>query len=90
MKITLQPTHVGTIPAGHEAYTVNCHEDDGTELVLFNAVWDGKALTAINGTRKMPADPVAAADTMELAAEALAKRFVPPPALTPDSVVDQP
>ncbi len=76
MKITLQPTHVGTIPAGHEAYTVNCHEDDGTELVLFNAVYDGVALTAVNGTLKLPDDPVADG-TLEAASEVLASRFLP-------------
>ena len=86
MKITMQPTHVGTLPAGHEAYTVNCHEDDGTELVLFNAVWDGKALTAINGTRKLPADPVAAADTMELAAKNLAESFLATNAAVGDAI----
>lgn len=85
MKITLQPTHVGTIPADHAAYTVNCHEDDGTELVLFNAVWDGAALTAVNGTRKLPKDPVATG-TVEAAAEALASRFLPTPEAAPDSV----
>lgn len=74
MKITLQPTHIGTLPPGHEAFTVNYHDDDGAEIVLFNAVYDGAALTAVNGTRKLPADPVATG-ALEAAAEALASRF---------------
>ncbi len=85
MKITIQPTHLGNLPAGHQAVTVNCHDDDGTELVLFNAIWDGEALTAINGTRKLPEDPAASADTIEAAAEALAAQFLPAAELAPDA-----
>lgn len=77
MKITIQPTHLGNLPAGHQAVTVNCHDDDGAELVLFNAVYDGAMLTAINGTRKLPEDPAVSADTIEAAAEVLAYRFLP-------------
>lgn len=84
MKITIQPTHLGSLPAGHQAVTVNCHEDDGTELVLFNAVYDGTALTAVNGTRKLPDDPVAAG-SLEAAAEALAARFLPAAEPAPDA-----
>jgi hypothetical protein len=74
VKITLQPTHIGPLAAGQSAYTVNCHADDGAEIVLFNAVYDGSALTAINGTRKLPEDPVAEG-SIEAAAEVLAGRF---------------
>jgi len=79
MKITIQPTHIGQLAAGESAVTVNCHEDDRTEIVLFNAVYDGLKLTAINGTRKLPEDPVAEG-TIEAAAEILATRFSPPAA----------
>lgn len=86
MKITIQPTHLGNLPAGHQAVTVNCHDDDGAELVLFNAVYDNAvtALTAVNGTRKLPAEPVASG-TLEAAAEALAIRFLPADEATADA-----
>ena len=77
MKITIQPTHLPNLAAGETGLTVNCHEDDGSEIVLFNAVYDGAKLTAINGTRKLPADPVAEG-TIEAAAEVLAGRFEAP------------
>ena len=86
MKITIQPTHLGNLPAGHQAVTVNCHDDDGAELVLFNAVYDGAALTAVNGTRKLPAEPVASG-TLEAAAEGLAGRFLPALEPTADASV---
>lgn len=77
MKITIQPTHIGELPSGSSAFTINCHDDDGKEIVLFNAVYDGVKLTAINGTRKLPEDPVAEG-TIEAAAEVLAGRFEVP------------
>lgn len=85
MKITIQPTHLGNLPAGHQAVTVNCHDDDGAELVLFNAVYDGSALTAVNGTRKLPQDPVAAG-AIDAAAEVLAGRFLPSAEPVPEAV----
>ena len=77
MKITIQPTHLGQLAAGESAVTVNCHADDGSEIVLFNAVYDGSTLTAVNGTRKLPEDPVAEG-SIEAAAEVLAGRFSAP------------
>lgn len=77
MKIIIQPTHLGQLAAGDSAVTVNCHDDDGAEIVLFNAVYDGVKLTAINGTRKLPEDPVAEG-AIEAAAEVLAGRFEVP------------
>lgn len=77
MKITIQPTHLGQLAPGESAVTVNCHADDGSEIVLFNAIYDGDKLTAINGTRKLPADPVAEG-AIETAAEMLAGRFEVP------------
>lgn len=74
MKITIQPTHLPNLAPSETGVTVNCHEDDGSEIVLFNAVYDGAKLTAINGTRKLPADLVADG-TIEAAAEVLAGRF---------------
>ncbi|KZC23553.1 hypothetical protein RHOFW104T7_13200 [Rhodanobacter thiooxydans] len=74
MKITIQPTHIGQLAAGESAVTVNCHDDDGAEIVLFNAIYDGVKLTAINGTRKLPEDSVAEG-AIEAAAEVLAARF---------------
>lgn len=74
MKITIQPTHIGQLAPGESAMTVNCHDDDGAEIVLFNAVYDGAKLTAINGTRKLPDDPVAEG-AIEAAAAVLAGRF---------------
>lgn len=74
MKITIQPTHLGQLDAGESAVTVNCHADDGAEIVLFNAIYDGSKLTAVNGTRKLPGAPVAEG-TIEAAAEVLAGRF---------------
>lgn len=77
MKITIQPTHLGQLAEGESAVTINCHDDDGAEIVLFNAVYDGVKLTAINGTRKLPEDQVAEG-TIEAAAEVLAGRFEVP------------
>ena len=74
MKITIQPTHLPNLAAGERGVTVNCHEDDGAEIVLFNAVYNGTTLTAINGTRKLPDDPVASGE-LSAAAEVLAVRF---------------
>jgi hypothetical protein len=77
VKITIQPTHLGQLAAGESAVTVNCHDNDGAEIVLFNAIYDGTKLTAINGTRKLPEDSVAEG-TIEAAAETLAARFEVP------------
>lgn len=74
MKITIQPTHLPNLAADERGVTVNCHEDDGTEIVLFNAVYDGAKLTAVNGTRKLPDDCAATGD-LEGAAAELCARF---------------
>lgn len=73
MKITIQPTHLPNLAAGVQGVTVNCHEDDGSEIVLFNAVYDGAKLTAINGTRKLPDDCAATGDIEDAAAELCAR-----------------
>lgn len=78
MKISIQPTH---LPDAAEAVTVNCHEDDGTEVVLFNAVVtraDGRVtLAVVHSTRAWPdhAACEATGATLQKAGEQLVECF---------------
>jgi hypothetical protein len=81
MKVTIQPTHMTGI---EEAVTINCHDDDGSEIVLINAEvrrGDLVQLVMHHATRTWPElEPVSASGaTLQEAAEHLVECFRPTP-----------
>jgi hypothetical protein len=79
VKVTIQPTHMTNVD---EAVTVNCHDDDGSEIVLINAeVQRGDLVHLVmhHATRPWPElEPVSASGaTLQEAAEHLVECFRP-------------